>query len=106
MICLTAAGFIAAAIARGPRFALGFLAGAAISFVSYFRWRRFVGSLGVDGRTRPSTLVLALWPVALVGLLYVILKYSGINLMAVFLGLFVYAAAVSIQAVYQHYAGT
>ncbi len=106
MICLTAAGFIAAAVARGPRFAFGFLVGAAISFISYFRWTRIVGSLGDGRRARRSTVLLALWPVALAGVLYVILKYSGINLMAVFWGLFVYSAAVSIQAVYQHYAGT
>jgi hypothetical protein len=106
MIALAMAGALVAGFLRGPLSALGFIIGAAISFVSFLRWHRIVSALGQGGRTRRSTILLALWPVVIAAILYVILKYSGINLMAVLWGLFVSAAAVSMEAVYQHYAGT
>ena len=106
MVVLAAGGAIAAGFLHGFLAALGFIIGAAISFVSYARWNRIVSALVPGSRTRASTILLALWPLIIAAVLYVILKYSGINLMAVFVGLFVSTAAVAIEAVYQHHART
>lgn len=106
MIAITAAGTVAAAILLRASGAIGFLLGAAFSFLGFRRWRFVVEALGTAGRPPARTWLLALAPLALAVVLYVILKYSGINVMAALAGLFVALAAAIVEVLYQLYART
>jgi ATP synthase I chain len=106
IVAITVAGTVAAAILWKASGAAGFLLGAALSFLGFRRWRRVVESLAPGARRPARGWLLALVPLALALVLYVILKFSGINVMAVLAGLFVSLAAALIEALYQLYART
>src|SRR5260370_25700489 len=92
---------------KGVRYGLGFLLGAAISWVSFWRWRKVAEGLGgvTKGRRRVGSFVLRF---AVLGLAaYAIVRYLEVNLMAALLGLLVSAAAVIVEIAYELiYAGT
>ena len=79
---------------------LGFLLGAALSFVSSLLWPRVVDAL--TGASKPRSLGLWLLRFAvLIGAGYVIVKYLEVTPVAVFMGLLVSAAAVVISITYE-----
>lgn len=103
MAALTLAGSVAAGLLRGSEWGIGFLAGALVSFVNFSWLHQLVASLGPGGR-RPSRRLfafLSLRYLLLGGAGYVIVKYFGLNLTAAILGLFVAAAAVIVEILYE-----
>lgn len=105
IIVIGLTGSIAAAILKGPRFAVGFLLGASLSLLSFWRWKKVVDSLGGTPKRR-STWVWLLRFAALIGVAYVIVKYLEVTPAAVFIGLLASAAAVIIAMIYELIHGT
>src|SRR5579883_2223224 len=89
-------GAVAAFVSGGWRFGVGFLLGAALSYVSFWRWQRVVESLSGSAKGRSLT-GLILRFVGLVAIAYAIIKYLEVNPVAVFLGLLTSAAAVVVS---------
>lgn len=111
MAVLSAGGTVAAVIHGGWRWAVGFLLGAAASWIN-FRWlKQMVNSLGQAAAGKPPKLRVAVFLGLRYALLaaagYVILKCSTISLAAGLIGLFVPAAAVILEILFELiYAGT
>lgn len=93
-------GAMASGIAKGPGFGAGFLVGASLSYVSFWRWKAVVDAVGVEPRKRSILLWLLRFAV-LIAAAYVIVKYLEVSPVAVFLGLLVSAAAVVISVIYE-----
>jgi|SRR5579872_5851908 len=92
---------IAAALSvwKGPKTGISFLVGAAVSYLSFWRWQRVVETLGGAAAYRPKN-VFFIARIVLVGALaYVIIKYLGLNFAAAALGLFTSAAAVILEVI-------
>jgi hypothetical protein len=105
MAVLSAAGALAFLAWHGWRWGLGFAIGAAASWLN-FRWlRKLVDSLGQpapDKRLKNRTAVLLGFRYVLLAAGgYAILKLSEISLTAALVGLFVSAAAVILEILYQ-----
>jgi len=103
--CLSATGAIAATIYGGWRWGLGFLAGAAASWFN-FRWlKQLVDSLGsVATGSRPRrarAIFMGLRYVLLAAGAYVILNFSALSVAAALIGLFVPAAAVILEILFE-----
>jgi ATP synthase I chain len=98
------AGTAAAAIHGGGRWALGFLLGAAVSWIS-FRWtKKVVNALGEPARVPPKkrfAVILGLRYLLLAAGAYVILNFSALSLAASFFGLFVSVAAVILEILFE-----
>ena len=91
-------------LARGPRDAAGFLAGAAFSFVSLRSWIRLADAAGGGGSKRSARsygIFLALRYVFLAGALYAIVNVLGITPVATIVGLLVSFAAVIVGILYE-----
>ena len=85
---------------------IGFLLGACISYLSFWRWQRLVEAIGGAPKRR-STVWMMVRFLVLVAAAYAIVKYLEVNPVAVFLGLLVSAAAVVVSIVFELiYAGT
>jgi len=108
---LTVAGFAAVAVRGGWKWSAGFFLGAAASWFN-FRWlRQMVSSLGQAARgKRPGVRGAVLFGLRYLLLAaggYVILNFSTLSLTAGLVGLFVPAAAVILEILYELiYAGT
>ncbi len=103
MAALAIGGALAAGALRGWEWGIGFLAGALVSFLNFSWLHQLVASLGPGGR-RPSRRLFAFLSLryAVFGLVgYVIVKYFGLDLTAAILGLFVAAAAVIAEILYE-----
>jgi hypothetical protein len=105
MILLSLAGVAVLWIWQGWRWGLGFAVGAGASWLN-FRWlKKIVDSLGRAAAGRPikarGAVFLGMRYVLLAAAGYVILRCSEINLTAALVGLFVSAAAVTIEILYQ-----
>ena len=111
MAFLAIAGAIVAAIHGGWKWAVGFLLGASASWLN-FRWlKQMVNSLGRATSGKPPKLRVAVFLGLRYALLaaagYAILNYSRISLAAGLIGLFVPAAAVILEILFELiYAGT
>ncbi len=94
-------GSLALALLRGWREGAGFLFGAAISYISFWRWRKVVDALGTpSGRPRAASVwVLRFLAIAL--LVYGIIRFLEVSLTAAVTGLLVSAAAVLIEIFYE-----
>ena len=93
-------GAVALEVFKGFHFASGFLLGAALSYVSFWRWTKVVNAL--TGATKPRSIGLWLLRfVVLIGAGYGIVKYLEVTPVAVFMGLLVSAAAVVISIAYE-----
>ncbi len=102
---LAAAGTLAAAIHGGWKWALGFVLGAVASWLN-FRWlKQMVNSLGRAAAGKPPkarvAVFLGLRYLLLAAAGYVILNYSTISLVAGLIGLFVPAAAVILEILFE-----
>jgi hypothetical protein len=106
MAVMSTAGILVLFFWQGWQWGIGFALGAAASWLN-FRWlKKLVDSLGqtVMGKKRPknrTAVVLGLRYVLLGAAGYVILRFSEISLTAALVGLFVSAAAVVIEILYQ-----
>ena len=103
--CLSVAFAIGATIYGGWRWGLGFLAGAAASWFN-FRWlKQLVDSLGstASGRRRRRGLAVyfGLRYVLLAAGAYVILNFTALSVAAALIGLFVPAAAVILEILFE-----
>ena len=98
-------GSIAAAIVKGPRFGAGFLLGASLSGVSFWRLKKVVDALSGTAGQR-SAWIWILRFALLIGAAYVIVKYLEVPPAAVFIGLLVSAAAVIVSMIYELIHGT
>ena len=100
ILVLGPVGAVAFGLAKGFSFAVGFLLGASLSYVSFWRWTKVVDAL--SGATKPRSIGLWLLRfIVLIGAGYVIVKYLEVTPVAVFLGLLVSAAAVVISIAYE-----
>jgi hypothetical protein len=98
-------GSAAATILKGPRFGASFLLGAAVSWVSFWRWKKVVdGISGTSGRRSAWIWILRL--AMLIGAAYVIVKYLEVTPAAVAIGLLVSTAAVIVAMIYELIHGT
>lgn len=102
MYALAAAGIAAAFAWRGWKWGLGFLVGAGASWLNFVCLKAIVDALGRRQPTRKRTLVLAVFRYVLLGLgAYAILIYSSISIVAALMGLFVSAAAVIVEILFE-----
>jgi hypothetical protein len=93
-------GSIATVFLRGFLSGLAFLIGAAVSYFSFFGWRRLTGALGPGGQTRFAWLFVAR-NFILLGTAWVIIKFLGPNAVAGATGLFVATAAIILEIIYE-----
>ena len=104
IVFLGIAGTAAAAIHGGGRWAVGFLLGAAASWLS-FRWtKKLVNALGEAAGTPPRkrfAVILGLRYLLLALGGYVILNFSALSLAAALFGLFVPVAAVILEILFE-----
>lgn len=99
---LGATGAIGAFILYGQRAGLGFLLGAAVSFLSFWRYQRIAESLGRSNNAgRPRVKRFMMQFALLAGAGYVIVKYLEVNRMALAIGLLVAGVAVTIEILYE-----
>jgi hypothetical protein len=106
MAAMSAAGILLLFFWQGWQWSLGFALGAAASWLN-FRWlKKLVDSLGqaATAAKQPKNriaIMLGLRYLLLAAAGYAILRYSEISLTAALVGLFVSAAAVVIEILYQ-----
>lgn len=99
-----ALGLLGAAVAWlrfGPRTAGGFLCGASISILNFWTLERMTVSITSSGTARGSAGLFGLRYFMVGGAVYVIVKILEISLMSVLAGLFVSAAAVIVEILYE-----
>jgi hypothetical protein len=101
MAVLAVAGTLAAFWWRGWWGGGGFAAGALLAWLN-FRWlKQLTAALGGARLRRASSIFLALRYLLLGGGVYVIVRYSSISLSALLTGLFVAAAAVILEVLFE-----
>lgn len=100
-IGLGVAGGIVALARFGPRTAGGFLCGAVISILSFWTLERMTKAITSTGTARGSAGLFGLRYFMAGGAIYVIVKVLEISLMSVLAGLFVSAAAVIVEILYE-----
>lgn len=100
MASLIAAGVAYLLFARGVRDAASFLLGGAVSWLSFWRWRKVVESLGSE-TSKSGSFRWILRFALLAAVAYVIVKYLEVNLVAALVGLLVAAAAVVFEIIFQ-----
>lgn len=101
------AGAVTFGYYKGMRYGAGFACGAAISYVSFWRWRKVAEGLGGGGAGRGRTWSFVVRFALLAGAAYAIVKYLEVKPLAVLLGLLAAAAAVIVEIGYELiYAGT
>jgi hypothetical protein len=93
-------GALATALLRGPGSGLAFLIGSAVSYFSFFGWRRLAGAIGPGGQTRFAWLFVAR-NFILLAAAWVIIKFLGPNAVAGATGLFVATAAIILEIIYE-----
>src|SRR5713226_1391322 len=96
ILVLGLAGAVILGMAKGIRVGGGFLMGAAVSYLSFWRWQQVVNALGPVPKYR-SPMWLVLRFMVLAAAAYGIIKFTGVNLTAALIGLLVAAAAVTIE---------
>jgi hypothetical protein len=107
MVALTLAGTPFCALWAGRKGAIGFLAGAAVSWVSFSLLYRLVKDVesAASGRAggAGAAVLHSLRYVVLGGAIYVIVRLYGVFVPALALGLLVAVAAATIEAVYESF---
>ena len=111
IVLLSGAGALVTAVFGGWRWGLGFILGAAAGYLNFLWLRKLVDSLGVTIQGKPPrarvAVFLGLRYLLLAAGGYVILNFSSLSLAAALIGLFVPAAAVVLEILFELiYAGT
>jgi len=105
MVAIGAVGVVAATIYKGWLFGAGFLLGALLSGISFWRWTKVVEGLS------PSATPSSRWRwvfrfLSLAVAAYVIVRFLEVTPAAVLLGLLVSAASVIVLIIYELFYGT
>jgi hypothetical protein len=102
-IAVGALAIIGGGLKLGWRGAIGCAIGAALSFLNLKMWKALANAIGDTGkRPRTGSAVLLGLRYLLLGLLvFVIIKYFGVGLLAIFAGLLVSVTAVLLEIVYE-----
>ena len=100
ILVLAVSGALIGAIWKGLTTGGGFLTGAAVSYLSFWRWEQIVSSLGTAPKSRGSVWWM-LRSLVLVALAYGIIRVLGLYLPAALAGLLVSAGAVILEIVYE-----
>ena len=100
ILILGLAGAAILSAVQRPRMGLSFLVGAAVSYLSFWRWQLLVGALGPAPKKR-SPWIFVLRIVLLVALAYVIIRFLGLNIAAAVTGLLVSGIAVILELIYE-----
>lgn len=100
MLIVGVAGAVLTLIYKGPSFAAGFLIGALLSGLSFWRWTKVVESLGSAPERRSGWRWVFRFA-ALAAIAYVIVKFLEVTPAALFLGLLVSATSVIIAIIYE-----
>jgi hypothetical protein len=100
ILALSLAGAFGLSLSRGVRSGTAFLIGAAVSFTSFYAWQRVVVGLGPNPRQR-GRFFFVLRLIALVALVWVIIKFLRLNVAAAALGLLVSGVAVMFELVFE-----
>jgi hypothetical protein len=100
ILALGMAGAVALTPLKGFRFGLGFLVGAAFSYLSFWRWQRVLDAIGPSFKPQ-SSWMLMLRILLLIALAYVIIRFLELSIAAAALGLLVSAGAVIIEIIYE-----
>lgn len=90
-------------ILQGWRGALGCFIGAVLSFLNLRLWKRLANAIG-DAGERPrggSAALLGLRYLLLGGVIFVIMKYFEVSLLAILAGLLTSVAAVIVEIIYE-----
>src|SRR4029077_643670 len=102
---LAAIGTVAVWFHGGWRWSAGFLAGALVSYLSFRGFERVVNSLGPATEARPPrarvAILMGVRYLLLAAGAYAIVRFSTLSLTAALLGLFVSAAAVILEILYE-----
>jgi hypothetical protein len=107
MAVVASAGIAGAFLLRGAPEALGFTAGAAISFGNAWWMHRVSMSIGQDAEKPKGAPLLAVFRyLIMLGILYVILDYSRSGFLAALAGCFVHIIAVVLEVVFELTYGT
>ena len=103
ILALGIAGAAVIAIWRGWRAGLSFLVGASVSYLSFWRWQRVADALTAQtpGKKQQRHWFFILRIVLLGALAWAIIKYLGLNFAAAASGLFISAAAVILELIYE-----
>lgn len=101
ILILGLAAAVILAVWKDLRFGGGFLIGAAVSYLSFWRWERVVESIGPGKPRRPPWWTLALRLAVLLAGAYVIISLTGFNPAGAVIGLLVPAAAVTFEMIYE-----
>ena len=105
MAVLTALGTVAVWFHGGWRWSAGFLAGALVSYLSFRGFERVANSLGPATEAKPPRARVAIFLgvryLLLAAAGYAIVRFSTLSLTAALLGLFVSAAAVILEILYE-----
>lgn len=88
------------AVLQGWRAGVGCAIGAVLSFVNLQLWKRVANAVGPEGGG-PSATALGLRYLLLGGVIFVIIKYFEVSLLAVLAGLLVSVAAVLLEILYE-----
>lgn len=99
-VALGLLGTIATVALRGFWSGLAFLIGAAVSYLSFFGWRRLAGAIGPGGQTRFAWLFVAR-NFILLAAAWVIIKFLGPKAAVGATGLFVATAAIILEIIYE-----
>ncbi len=101
ILALAVAGTVAAFAFGGWKWAAGFAAGAAVSWLNY-RWlKQIVDALGGKRPIKRTAILAGLRYLLLAAGAYVILKSSTVSLPAALLGLFTAVAAVLVEILFE-----
>jgi hypothetical protein len=107
MGAVASGGIIGAFAIWGATEALGFTAGAAISFANAWWMHRVSMSIGQDGdRPKGAPLLAVFRYLMMLGILYVILDYSESGFLAALAGCFVHIIAVVLEVIFELTYGT
>jgi hypothetical protein len=104
MAVLAAAGCLAFLILRGWRWAVAYLLGAAASYLNFHWLKKVVDGLGGTLTARPSpkfAILIGLRYLLLGAGAYVIVNFTSLSLPAALIGLFVPAAAVMQEIIFE-----
>jgi hypothetical protein len=101
IIVLGLIGSACVSLWKGPKTGASFLVGAAVSYLSFWRWQRVVGAIGGDGSSQPKSLFFIVRLILVAALAYAIIKYLELNFAAAASGLFTSAAAVILELIFE-----
>jgi hypothetical protein len=100
IVVLGLLGAVAAAFLRGLRSGFAFLAGACVSYLSFWGWRQLAGALGPGGKKRSPWFFINRI-VLLLAVAWVIIKFLGPNVAGAVAGLLVTAAAIILEIIFE-----